>query len=153
ASSHSCHPVWSPPLRNRTAFTGGVDVLTNNNCTAAGPPARIHEGAASPHLDRLPATNERPKMGKVKTNKARKPKSDGTECSAEVVALLKKIAAEQKTVDGQEANAVAAVLRISLHLAELRPLAKKTWAKQLGAIGMCPRVASRYLKIAKSGLA
>jgi hypothetical protein len=92
-------------------------------------------------------------MGKVKTNKARKPKSDGTECSAEVVALLEKIVAEQKTVDGQEANAVAAVLRISLHLAELRPLAKKTWAQQLGAIGMCTRVASRYLKIAKSGLA
>ena len=48
-----------------------------------------------------------------------------------------------------EGDVVASHIRLGHHLAELRALAERNWGKQLKAIGISPRVASRYLKIAE----
>src|SRR5262249_4626505 len=46
-----------------------------------------------------------------------------------------------------------ALLNLCLILATLRSLAKKTWGKQVEAMGLHVRVASRYVKIGQSPLA
>jgi molecular chaperone GrpE (heat shock protein) len=72
-----------------------------------------------------------------------------TEDSAGIKKLVNEIRKEQQKIDRYEGDVVASHIRLGNHLADLRALAKKTWAKQLKAIGMNPRVASRYLKIAQ----
>jgi hypothetical protein len=71
------------------------------------------------------------------------------EDSASITKLLDKIVKEQQKIDRHEGDIVASHIRLGHHLAELRALAKKTWAKQLKSIVISPRVASRYLKIAQ----
>ena len=68
---------------------------------------------------------------------------------ANITRLLDEIRREQQKIDRYEGNIVASHIRLGHHLAELRALAKRTWAKQLKTIGISPRVASRYLKIAQ----
>jgi hypothetical protein len=63
--------------------------------------------------------------------------------------LVSEITKEQQKIDRHEGNVVACQLRIANCLAQLRVEAKKTWAKQLKAMGMSPRVASRFLTIAR----
>jgi molybdopterin converting factor small subunit len=63
--------------------------------------------------------------------------------------LVNEIVKERQKIDRCEGDVVAAYVRIARHLADLRQLAKKDWAKQLKAIGMHPRVAGRYLKISQ----
>ena len=72
-----------------------------------------------------------------------------TSDSAGIKKLVNEIAKEQQKIDRCEGDLVASHIRIARHLADLRHLAKKDWAKQLKAIGMHPRVASRYLKISQ----
>ena len=62
--------------------------------------------------------------------------------------LVNVIKMEQQRIDRHEGNVVACQIRVGRQLAELRSLAKRTWVKQLGVVGMSPRVASRYMKIA-----
>ena len=62
--------------------------------------------------------------------------------------LLNEILKEQQKINRHEGDVVASHIRLGHHLADLRALAKRTWAKQLKAIGISPRMASRYLKIA-----
>jgi len=69
--------------------------------------------------------------------------------SASINMLVDEIVKEQRKIDRLEGDVVASHIRIGHRLAELRPLAKKTWGKQLKAVGISPRVASRYLKIAE----
>jgi len=69
--------------------------------------------------------------------------------SASITKLLDKILKEQQKIDRHEGDVVASHIRLGHHLADLRALAKRTWAKQLKAIGLSPRVARRYLKIAQ----
>ena len=69
--------------------------------------------------------------------------------SAGIKKLVNEIVKERHKIDRCEGDVVAAQVRIARHLADLRQLAKKDWAKQLKAIGMHPRVAGRYLKISQ----
>jgi hypothetical protein len=71
---------------------------------------------------------------------------------AAVDALLDKIRAEQVNVNSREGPIVASLLRICMHVAELRGLVKKDWSKRLKQVGMNARVASRYVQIGKSWL-
>jgi hypothetical protein len=63
--------------------------------------------------------------------------------------LVNEIVKERQKIDRCEGDVVAAYIRIARHLADMRQLAKKGWAKQIKAIGMHPRVADRYLKISQ----
>lgn len=67
-----------------------------------------------------------------------------------VAPLLKKICVAQKQIDKQEGRVLSSHITMGQLLADLRPLAKKTWAKQLDVIEMSPRVASRYVKLGDS---
>ena len=71
------------------------------------------------------------------------------ENAANVKMLVGEIVKEQQKLDRHEGDVVACHIRIGHRLAELRVQAKKTWGKQLKTIGISPRVASRYLKIAR----
>lgn len=64
--------------------------------------------------------------------------------------LVQAIVKEQQKIDRHEGDVVACHIRIGARLAALRSLAKKTWGQQLTALGISPRVASRYLKIARN---
>jgi hypothetical protein len=66
--------------------------------------------------------------------------------------VLADIQVEQGKIGGNEANSVHAMLRIADYLAALRVMARKTWAKQLKKVGISPRVAARYLKVASTWL-
>jgi hypothetical protein len=72
------------------------------------------------------------------------------EDSTSINTLVNEIVKEQQKIVRLEGDVVASHIRIGNRLAELRPLAKKTWGRQLKAIGISPRVASRYLKIAEN---
>jgi hypothetical protein len=72
-----------------------------------------------------------------------------TENLTSITKLHEKIRMEQCKIDHSEGGIVASHIRLGHHLAALRTLAKKTWGSQLKAIGINPRVASRYLKIAQ----
>jgi len=63
--------------------------------------------------------------------------------------LVTEIAKEQQKLDRYEGDAIACQIRIAARLAKLREQAKRTWGKQLNDLGISPRVASRYLKIAQ----
>lgn len=63
--------------------------------------------------------------------------------------LVQAIVKEQQKIDRHEGDVVACHIRIGARLAALRSLAKRTWGRQLKALGISPRVASRYLKIAR----
>jgi hypothetical protein len=76
-------------------------------------------------------------------------KDDQMRDSAGVRKLVNEIRTEQQKIDRSEGEVVAAQLRIAYHLAELRVLAKGRWGRQLEGLGMNPRVASRYLKLAQ----
>ena len=78
----------------------------------------------------------------------RKMKTD-TEDLAGIKKLVNEILKEQQKIDRYEGDVVASHIRIGSHLTQLRLLAKNNWAKQLKTIGISPRVASRYLKIAQ----
>jgi hypothetical protein len=69
--------------------------------------------------------------------------------SAGISRLLDKIRTERQKIDGLEGDVVACHIRLGVRLTELRMLAKGTWGRQLKAIDINPRVASRYLKIAR----
>jgi len=64
--------------------------------------------------------------------------------------LVQAIVKEQQKIDRHEGDVVACHIRIGARLAALRLLAKRTWGHQLKALGISPRVASRYLKIARN---
>lgn len=64
--------------------------------------------------------------------------------------LVQAIVKEQQKIDRHEGDVVACHIRIGARLAALRSLAKKTWGKQLKTLEISPRVASRYLKIARN---
>jgi hypothetical protein len=66
--------------------------------------------------------------------------------------LLNQIKEQQAALERQEGDAVAAVVRIGKLLCELRPQAKKDWAKQLEKIPMHPRIASRYMAIVNGAI-
>jgi hypothetical protein len=67
-----------------------------------------------------------------------------TEDSDGIKKLVGEILEEQQKIDRYEGDVVASHIRLRNHLAGLRALTKRTWAKQLKAIGLGPRVASRY---------
>jgi hypothetical protein len=69
--------------------------------------------------------------------------------SASIKKLVNEILKVQQKIDRHEGDVVAAQIRLARRLAELRVLAKKNWGTQLKTIGISPRVASRYLKIAE----
>ena len=73
-----------------------------------------------------------------------------TKEAAGIRTLVGKIRKEQQKIDRYEGDIVVAHVRIALHLAKLRILASRSWGTQLTAIGISPRVASRYLKIAEN---
>jgi hypothetical protein len=52
----------------------------------------------------------------------------------------------------EQGKTFGSILNIGKHLGELRPLAKGDWARQLKALGMSPRVASRHMRISESSL-
>jgi hypothetical protein len=79
----------------------------------------------------------------------RKTKND-TEDSAGIKTLVNEIVKEHQKIDRYEGDVVASHIRIGGRLTKLRLLAKKTWAKQLNALKISPRVANRYLTIARS---
>lgn len=64
--------------------------------------------------------------------------------------VVQAIVKEQQKIDRHEGDVVACHIRIGVRLVALRSLAKKTWGKQLKALGISPRVASRYLKIVRN---
>jgi hypothetical protein len=66
--------------------------------------------------------------------------------------LLSEIKNQQTALDRHEGDALVAVVQIGKLLCELRPLAKKDWAKQLTTIPMHPRIASRYMAIVKGSI-
>jgi hypothetical protein len=72
------------------------------------------------------------------------------EDSGDIKSLLDKIVREQEKIDRRERDVVASHIHIGHYLAELRSLAKRPWARQVKAIGISPRVASRYLKVAEN---
>ena len=72
-----------------------------------------------------------------------------TDATADIQQIVDAIRAEQQNIDRHEGGVVVCHIRLASRLAELRPLAKRTWGQQLKVLGMNPRVASRYLKIAK----
>ena len=55
---------------------------------------------------------------------------------------------EQTRIDRHEDDVVACHIRLGSRLKKLRSLANGTWGRQLADLGMAPRVASRYLRIA-----
>jgi hypothetical protein len=63
--------------------------------------------------------------------------------------LLGDIKSELQKIDRCEGDIVASHIRLASYLRTLRDLAKKDWATQLASINICPRVGSRYLKIAE----
>jgi hypothetical protein len=69
--------------------------------------------------------------------------------AATIHQLLDAIRTEQQSIDRHEGDVIVCQIRLAAHLAELRQLANRTWGKQLKALGMSPRVGSRYLKIAQ----
>ena len=71
------------------------------------------------------------------------------EDSAGINKVLDKILKEKQKIDRREGDIVTSLIRIGHHLAELRAVAKRTWAERLKALGINPRVASRYLKLAE----
>lgn len=73
----------------------------------------------------------------------------GATSSARMTELLDKIAAEQQKIDRQDGDVVACYVSMGQCLAELRPLAKRNWARQLKLLGIAPRVASRRMKLAQ----
>ncbi len=64
--------------------------------------------------------------------------------------LVQAIVKEQQKLDRHEGDVLACHIRIGARLSALRLLAKRTWVQQLKALGISPRVASRYLKIARN---
>jgi hypothetical protein len=72
--------------------------------------------------------------------------------TAAIGKLLGGVAEECAKMDRHGGEMAGCHLRITRHLADLKPLAHRTWGKQLKTIGMYPGVASRYLTIAKSWL-
>ena len=71
----------------------------------------------------------------------------------EIAGLLEQILAEQKKIILNEGIIILSLIAIGKHLARLRSLAKRNWAKSLNHIPICPRVASRYLLLGESWLA
>lgn len=69
--------------------------------------------------------------------------------SAGLQALVAAILQERRKIDRVEGDVVAGHVRLAHHLAELRVLAQNDWAKQLKTVGISPRVASRYLQVAR----
>ena len=63
--------------------------------------------------------------------------------------LVSEIRKELRKIDGYEGDIVTSHIRLGNHLAQLRQLANGDWTKQLSVIGMSPRVARRYLTIAR----
>jgi hypothetical protein len=74
----------------------------------------------------------------------------GTEVSVEE--LVRAIRAEQEKLAEQQSASVAGVVAIGRHLIALRELVQKGWARHLKSIGMNPRVASRYMAIARGSV-
>ena len=71
------------------------------------------------------------------------------EDSAGINKVLDKILKEKQKIDRREGDIVASLIRIGHHLTELRAAAKRTWAERLKTLGINPRVAGRYLKLAE----
>lgn len=69
------------------------------------------------------------------------------EDSTSIKTLVHEIVKEQEKISRYEGDIVVSHIHIGRHPAGLRTLAKRTWGKQLKAIGISPRVAGRYLKI------
>ena len=70
------------------------------------------------------------------------------EDSAGITKVLEKILKEKQKIDRREGDIVLSHIRIAHYLAELRAAVKRTWGQRLKALGINPRVAARYLKIA-----
>jgi hypothetical protein len=70
------------------------------------------------------------------------------EDSAGISKVLDKILKEKQKIDRREGDIVLSHVRIAHYLAELRAAVKCTWGQRLKALGIHPRVAARYLKIA-----
>lgn len=75
-------------------------------------------------------------------------KKDSTDDATTIHQILEAIRKEQQSINRHEGDVVVCQIRLATRLAELRQLAKRTWGQQLKILGMSPRVASRYLKIA-----
>ena len=71
------------------------------------------------------------------------------EDSAGINKVLDKILKEKQKIDRREGDIVTSLIRIGHHLAELRAATKRTWAERLKSLGINPRVAARYLKLAE----
>jgi hypothetical protein len=69
--------------------------------------------------------------------------------SADVKSLLGEIGKERENIDRSEGDVVASHVRIAHHLAKLRDLVKGHWERQIEELGFSPRVARRYLRIAR----
>jgi hypothetical protein len=72
---------------------------------------------------------------------------------AGIATVVRKIKAEQDRLDNNDAPTVGSHLALGRLLAELRRLAKRTWLKQVKALGYDRRVASRYVTIGTNPLA
>jgi hypothetical protein len=76
-------------------------------------------------------------------------RKDAAAHTATIRQIVDAIRTELSEIDRREGSVVICHVRLAARLAELRPLAKRTWGQQLKILGMSPRVASRYLKIAR----
>jgi hypothetical protein len=81
------------------------------------------------------------------------PARKAAEADAGIATIVQKIKAEQDKLNNNDAPTVGSHLALGRLLAELRQLAKRTWIKQIKALGYDRRVASRYVTIGTNPLA
>jgi hypothetical protein len=74
---------------------------------------------------------------------------DSAASAKEVKALIQKVAREKQKFDQHDGSQVLRILSMGADLLKLRQLVKKDWTKQVAATGVNPRVATRYINIAK----
>jgi hypothetical protein len=74
------------------------------------------------------------------------------EDAASITTVVQKIRAEQDKLDNSDAPAVSSHLALGQLFTELRQRAKRTWGKQVKALGYDRRVASRYFTIGTAPL-
>jgi hypothetical protein len=147
-----------PAISNSSGTPGAPAQPSSEGC--AGTTERFFPNRGSPEANveshDVDETAPNPESGAVDQNGAQgttQVKEASNLDSSAITKLKQKIRNEQTKIDRKEGTIIESFVCIGKFLAELRGHIKTGWAKNLKALQIHPRVASRYMQLAASSLA